>query len=547
MILYGVVKNENGDRLENVKIELRPLNKRNVNIKHNKGYFTSITNSKGEFTIKKLVEGKYSVVLFAKNYMIHEEQISLYSNKKINFLLKKGKNIEGFVFTKIDGNKIPLSGVQVQLYNIDYTINYFSTKSNSNGKFFLNNLPDITNLVLEASSNSNGRVLKYLSTLAKKIDIELKNSASLIGFVLNSDGSPVPGKIVKLTDVSIDPLSEDAIYFETITNEKGYYFFNYVSSGKFEIVVKGDGALINGGIVELQPGVTSEFNIVLSDGYLLSGVIEDTKGNLVKEVVIQLFGNAGFIAETVSDSEGEFELFDIAPGSYSINIHESNRFKNYFKQIAVNDDTKILIKLKTADNYLKTKIDSNIISSIEYINLELCNLENKQIKKIISHKSEDQSNVFISKKLDEGIYIIRTKINNIISNSKYIEINPGSNETNLDFLGSGDLTIRFYDKSTKKPFLKEILIGVKEIFEPKDKCFEKKISKLRKYHNVKEGKLIIKNLSSINVLDLHIQSFGYEELNEKIYFEKDQSVIFDLQPGRNKHPLDNLIMEKIKK
>ena len=532
--ISGYVKDVSLQPINNIEILAKPLGYKTGNVNDPEGYYRTFSDQNGYFKIAGLNLGKYLLVFISKRHASKEKQIELLGNEKeLNVILEEGKDINGIVVTQIGTDYKPVSNVNLSLLIFPKIQKYLDTKSNKDGRFLFKNVPDILPLTIKVVSPYHKIVRERVTDYNKTIKIILPKSATLGGIVTYENGDVSEGMEVLLQNASIDPSSKDSIKLKTITNEQGEYFFQNAPSGRLHVIVKGEGAKLNGGYIQIRDGEHARFDIKLSSGFTISGEVLDYEGKKVRGAELLFFGKVGKIGNVITNSKGSYELLDIAPGVYSVFFDGSNRFKSMDKRFAVNDDTEINLTLQATDVYLRVNLITN--RSVEIppvITVELCNEETRMIDKTLG-KLSMEDNIYLAKNLIKGMYSVRAKVADLTTNILPIELKKGGSEVSLS-MNCGSIKIRIVNDKNKL-FKKDLMVGIRNAEKLNSGCFPNTTFGTWIYHSVTNGEYETDNMCAGNIVEIQAKTFGYFSDIKKIVFQDGLVVNLVIKPQTAEH------------
>ena len=205
--------------------------------------------SNGSYTIKqnKRLSPRFKFTIFADGYLPQESELQdKWANKKIDFVLKKGKGPEGFVLLP-DGK--PATNAQVAIANVVGTLTLskaslinrgygyhefnFITQTDMQGHFslpaaFVN--PTIVAVHEKGYGEIQGK------ELAKKGNIQLQSWGKIEGtFLIGNRIGTNENISIGYDDLVMLPISFDDEQFSALTDEHGRFYFDYVPPGLIEI------------------------------------------------------------------------------------------------------------------------------------------------------------------------------------------------------------------------------------------------------------------------------------------------------------------------
>ncbi len=367
--MTGLVTAEaTGEPIEGAVVEAfleGPKNSRTLN-----PVYRTRTDSNGVYLFKAMKAGKYLVRAAAKNFLpeffenatsvseakfIPVEDSTL--TKKINFSLKSGGIISGIVKSAEDSKPIFKSVVYVQKVRSNVVLHSYT---NEEGKFKVEGLPSGEYIAWAKARGFHSLFydsVKYLKE-ATKIKVVAPDETPDINFNLppikNVDGV-IAGQVMKL---NLDTLTAANIPTEpiegawvialpiqrnipvgmphwTVTDEKGEYKLTHLKPGKYIVASWAEGFIgefyddvrhwqeAKPVVVETDL-VTGNINFVLdtipAGVYEIAGRVTNGAGEGVDEAMVYAISDSGVSGFTVTDAEGFYNMGDLIPGDYKLEV-----------------------------------------------------------------------------------------------------------------------------------------------------------------------------------------------------------------------------------
>ncbi|MBN2090749.1 carboxypeptidase regulatory-like domain-containing protein, partial [candidate division KSB1 bacterium] len=338
------------------------------------------TDSDGVYIFKAMKAGKYLVQAAAKDFLpeFYENAASISEakfvtvkdstlTKKIDFSLKSGGIISGIVKSAEDSKPVFKSVVYVQKVRSNVVIH---TYTNEEGKFKVEGLPSGEYI---AWANARGfhslfyDSVKYLKE-ATKIKVVAPDETPDINFNLppikNVEGV-IAGQVMKL---NLDTLTAAAIPTEpiegawvialpiqrnipagmphwTVTDEKGEYKLTHLKPGKYVIATWAKGFMgefyddvrhwqkAKPVVVEtdlITGNVDFILDIVPAGAYEIAGRVTNGAGEGVDEAMVYAISDSGVTGFAVTDAEGYYNLDNLMPGDYKLEVSRVDYTDGYY-------------------------------------------------------------------------------------------------------------------------------------------------------------------------------------------------------------------------
>jgi len=346
--------------IENADVALFPITETGDILPAIRGIHVT-TDQKGQFFFPRLAAIKYQMIVNADNYQAFRQTIKLKSgeNEPVDVALEPLEQIlsvKGTVLTHTENCsdglcEKPVPGAVVFAYpklsdsNVPIG-NYAKTYTDENGIFRFFNVPEGEYyVVISARGFEKFEDMVHVppeELLELTFFIEPMNEhGRLKGHVFNGAANclgancimNIPGAEISLLPIfSTDPNMNIEPMFHTVTNERGYYYFEEIPSGKYQMTAQADMFKSWEGFIEIPPGVETVQDItLLPEGEIsaLSGHVFDgntTSGEMSPvpnaSVLLVSMKNAVWIApvRTETDEQGHYFFKDIPSGEYQLTV-----------------------------------------------------------------------------------------------------------------------------------------------------------------------------------------------------------------------------------
>ncbi|MBX7246982.1 MAG: carboxypeptidase regulatory-like domain-containing protein [Candidatus Sumerlaeaceae bacterium] len=211
--------------------------------------------------------------------------------------------------------------------------------ADSNGRYSLDAAPGAALRVLASATGYPPAASQSVTAAdhdVDKVDIQLKPGATLRGMVQLPDGSPAEGAMVTgVITYDISGQIRMAGAGTAVSETSGSFEIKNVPGVSMKLTAAKDG-YISCSEVPVSPkpgGLTDNIILKLEKGCKLAGRITNKEGKPMASLSVFVASKSGKTrtASTQSDSNGHYELENIAPGTVDINISngsESFPFKN---------------------------------------------------------------------------------------------------------------------------------------------------------------------------------------------------------------------------
>ena len=217
--------------------------------------------------------------------------------------------VTGRVVSTGDG----VDGVTVTLHDLEGTV-LDRAVSDADGTFALHGDAEHTAVLIVSSPRHrpHAQLVRPSGTTTLN-DVELDPSADAAGRVTDSDGRPVGGATVTLTDASGD------VRAVRTTGPDGRWVADGLTAGEHTVVVLAGGAPAAGSVRVGTGGTGRHEAVVPAARHELTGVLRSSTGRPVPESLVVLVGEDGSVtASTVTDDHGRFRLDGLVPGRHML-------------------------------------------------------------------------------------------------------------------------------------------------------------------------------------------------------------------------------------
>jgi len=373
----GSVKCDDGSEkcfmpIENADVSLFPITAGDI-LPAIKGIHVT-TGPDGKYYFPRLAAIEYQMIVNADNYIAFRQTIKLQpgENKPIDVALEpleQRLRVKGIVLTKNECSdgicEKPVPGAIVYAYPVlaDSTAtdnHYAKTFTDENGVFRFFNAPEGNYHVMISAQGFEK--FEDVARVPSEGILELKyyiepitSQGRLKGHVFNGAANCVGtncitnilgAEITLLPIFSTDPNMNIEPLFHTITNERGYYIFEEIPAGKYQITARADMFKPWKGFIEIPPGVETVQDITLLPeneisalkGHVYDGNATTDQMSPVPNASVMLISmkNATWIApvRTETDEKGQYYFKDIPSGEYQLTVR-ADKYLPFVTQIYI--------------------------------------------------------------------------------------------------------------------------------------------------------------------------------------------------------------------
>lgn len=267
------------------------------------------TNAQGRFTFTDLPTGTYTVIAQKDGYLrtLQSVEVRADGTDSVSITLPRQRgSLRGVI--QVDDATVPSDvTVTVTLAGRDTL-----TTTDAQGRFAFTHLPTGT-YTMRARKD---RYTEALRTVAVHTNEETSVSLTLTrqrghldGFILLEGTSTVRDIAVTLAGTT----------FNTRTSNTGYYYFNNLPTGVYQLEANKESFLPEQRSVEVRANTTTRvsFSLALPRG-TVEGRVQLGDGTSAANVSVELAGSASASALTQTDAQGRFSFSNTHVGTYSI-------------------------------------------------------------------------------------------------------------------------------------------------------------------------------------------------------------------------------------
>ncbi|MFQ3545546.1 carboxypeptidase regulatory-like domain-containing protein [Halobacillus rhizosphaerae] len=289
---------------------------------------TLITDGTGTFSLSGLSPGSYTLIATFENYSTGQTGISVLPNQTSSstiILLPNPATITGNVS---DTSGDPISNASVRVLDQNESV-LGTTVTDEFGDYALSNLPPGNHQVIVSAPGFATVVGGIILTPGEQLNnvnfVLTPNPGNIQGQVTDlTSGLPIIGAVTVARTVGGIPV----IVASVVTDGNGNYMIGGLAPGSYSISSSAAGYAINAVGALVESGQTTTVDIALSPAAgSISGVVTDEEGMPILNsfIEIKVFDQAGNLIQTVlADSQGEFLISGLSPGTYQLSITATN-------------------------------------------------------------------------------------------------------------------------------------------------------------------------------------------------------------------------------
>lgn len=296
------------------------------------------TDAEGRFRFTQLAAGRHLLRLDPEGYLPVSEEVLPGSREGITIELRPASSLSG---TVTDTKGKPLRAFDLQLRksdkrgNVREAVGASLRVRNSEGRFEVGDLVPGWYLI-EVWARGHSVTISNPARVRKgdaitELTVAMQRSSALLGSVVDDLGQPIAGAEVSLHTNNTPTFgflrasaSRGSWHTSTSTRSDGTFKFSEVTARTYQIEVdhprypmvhRNDVAVVPGEETELSP-------VILDRPAILSGVVSDNSGQILKGVTVTLGGgNNRATRQVVSDGEGRYRFERLAPGDYQVHAY----------------------------------------------------------------------------------------------------------------------------------------------------------------------------------------------------------------------------------
>ncbi|SFS43689.1 carboxypeptidase regulatory-like domain-containing protein [Marininema halotolerans] len=280
---------------------------------------TVTTSLYGNYIFQDLTPGNYDVIASADGFETKIIGAPVISN------METGANVSlaplpGAISGRIineQGNPITGNNLQVRLFD-NHNQLLRAIVAQSNGTFLFDNLrPDsylINITVTGFVQNTASAIVVRNMTTPLTISLQ-KQPSTLTGQVVNR----VTGQSISGSQLSLYNSNDNIVLAETVSGGDGRFLFNRLPEGSFNLTAAasgfGEGSI--GVVLNIGETTQTDISLIPNPGSLFGFVTALDSGAAIPGATIRLYDPKGsFNAATPSNTQGEYLVSDLVPGTY---------------------------------------------------------------------------------------------------------------------------------------------------------------------------------------------------------------------------------------
>lgn len=302
-----------------------PLNNATVQLLNNSGTIvdTTTTNVAGNYSFPNVIPGLYNVAVMAAGFQSQSQSVMTEPNQAsvVNFtLVANPGSISGTVRDSTNSTAIPLANVELLDSN---GVPIASTTANGSGQYTFDNLApgtyQVRSFVTNYSTTTVSSTVTAGNTTLTNIFLE-PNPGSIQGEVVDDDTLAV------ISGASVQAVnSQNVIVGSTTTNGSGQYSFDSLLPGSYSLIFTA-----NGYATQTRGAVVTSNTVTIVNAALsrlagaLAGTVQDPNVVALPGATVTVFRNNIQIGSVITDSNGNYMVNGLPPGSYTVVVSAPN-------------------------------------------------------------------------------------------------------------------------------------------------------------------------------------------------------------------------------
>ncbi len=290
----------------------------------------------GDFALEPLSRGSHSLRASAPGYgptwLEVRDLTPGEARAGLRFALRPAGSLAGVV---LDEHERPVQGALILASTTDFerkrpNLTYANTQTDAEGRYRIDNLSEGAWAALNFGVRPGAiapeyRFARIVSGETTVLDFRpTQQTRSLVGRVLNADGSPAAGRTLTVGSSEEFSGPGDPNWTSTNTDEHGAYRASGLGPGRKQLYISGatPAEMMSVGSVEIGLEPTTEHDVVL-DGVELRGRVIDGERSeplafAVVIVVDRTNGDGRFQGRVFASADGAYRFGHLRPGVYDV-------------------------------------------------------------------------------------------------------------------------------------------------------------------------------------------------------------------------------------
>lgn len=288
------------------------------------------TNSEtdGQFVSPLLSPGMYTVIASSPYFVQDQTGVIIVSNQSSDVLFSL-EEVGGTIFGTVlgaDGDPLLNTSIAIRVLNDNGAL-LQTLQALSDGTFEVLNLPSgsyrINVIADQYQASTIGAIVENGEISELTVPLILAGG-SIQGTITDTNGAPLPGSFVELTDVN-------GVLVATITSDQnGEFLFTDITVGQLNVKATAPDYGVSSIGVIVEPGEMSTVELSLSQiTGTITGVVTDTDGNPISNATVTVADATNTsVATVITNADGSYTIPQLDPSEYTITASESSSGAN---------------------------------------------------------------------------------------------------------------------------------------------------------------------------------------------------------------------------
>ncbi|HSX26867.1 MAG TPA: carboxypeptidase regulatory-like domain-containing protein [Chlamydiales bacterium] len=308
---------------------------------------TATTDGSGAYSAPDLAPGVYNVVASATGFQTQSQgatvQLGLVTTVSFALIVNPG-SISG---TVKDSLANPIEGALVEVFDQSILVGFANT--DSGGNYTIPNLPPSHYVVVASAEGYQTEAVGAAVT---------SGMTTTVAFVLAQPVGTIAGTVrdaVTLRPISgatINIFSGVTLITSLLTDPNGQYEVPEFAPGNYTVSATANGyqTQLQGATVAANTTTTVNFALDSDPGTIAGRVTDATTGDPIVGATIRIYTTEILVAAALTDSDGNYEIPNLAPDTYSVTAFKPNYQLGVVGAVVVTAGQTTVVNLALASN-----------------------------------------------------------------------------------------------------------------------------------------------------------------------------------------------------